>query len=431
MDVLEKLEILTETAKYDVACTSSGSSRGAKKGSVGNTVQGGICHSFAADGRCISLLKILMTNKCAYDCKYCVNRVSNDPPRASLTPRELADITISFYKRNYIEGLFLSSGVERNPDYAMEQMYHALKILREEYRFNGYIHVKGIPGASQEIIAKTGNIVDRMSINIEMPSESSLKDFAPQKAKQNILAPMTQIRDTIVQTKHDMVLYKHTPSFVPSGQATQMVIGASPDTDFQIVRLAESLYKRFSMRRVFYSAYIPVGTHALLPQNTPPPLLREHRLYQADFLIRFYGFKANEILSEDHPHLDPLLDPKCNWAMNNLHLFPVEVNTASREVLLRVPGIGQGSADKIIAARRIGSVDFDALKRMHVVLKRAVYFITCRGKTFENINMREDFIYQNLVSSSAISELQRGQQMTLFGDSRLLGDNNLPVGLLE
>jgi len=434
MEVLDKLQILTDAAKYDAACTSSGVDRKGDKSGIGSAVGCGICHSFSADGRCISLLKVLMTNQCMYDCQYCVNRTSNDVPRTTFTPQELADLTISFYRRNYIEGLFLSSGVLKSPDYTMELMYNAIWILRNEYRFRGYIHVKTIPGTSDEIVTKMGLIVDRMSVNIELPSESSLNLLAPNKSKSAILAPMTHIRDTLVENKRDLVLYSNAPKFSPGGQATQMIIGATPDTDFQIMRLSESLYKKYSLKRVFYSAFQPAPAPALakslmaLPTShansavpadfsggsLSAPLLREHRLYQTDWLIRFYGFTASEILSEEKPHLDPLLDPKCNWAMNNLGEFPIEVNTAPREMLLRVPGIGVNGADKIIAARRLGSLDFDMLKKMRIVLKRAVYFITCNGRTYEHVNMNENNIYSSLISHTSLAQLQSVEQISLF-----------------
>ena len=300
MELMEKLRILTDSAKYDAACTSSGSARPGRQGMLGSAVAAGICHSFAADGRCISLLKVLLTNRCIYDCQYCVNRCSNDVPRAAFTPEELAELTIGFYRRNYIEGLFLSSGVERSPDYAMERMCRVLELLRGPYRFNGYIHAKAIPGCSPELVDKLGGLCDRMSVNIELPSEKSLSQLAPNKKKDAILRPMSAIRDRITQNKEELALYRHAPAFAPAGQSTQMIIGATPDTDYQIMRLSAGLYKKYGLRRVFYSAYIPVGTSALLPQNVPPPLLREHRLYQADWLLRFYGFRAEELLDEAH-----------------------------------------------------------------------------------------------------------------------------------
>ena len=398
MDLMDKLRILADSAKYDAACTSSGVDREGKAGMLGSAVGCGICHSFAADGRCISLLKVLMTNNCVFDCQYCVNRRSNDVPRATFTPEELAALTMEFYRRNYIEGLFLSSGVLKNPEYSMERMCRVLELLRYTSRFNGYIHAKAIPGCSRELIDKLGLLCDRMSVNIELPSEKSLLELAPDKKKDSILGPMRAVRDRISQNKQELAVYKHAPSFARGGQSTQMIIGATPDTDYQIMRLSAGLYKKYGLKRVFYSAYIPVGTHALLPKDQPPPLLREHRLYQTDWLLRYYGFQVEEILDESHPSLDPLLDPKCNWALNHLDQFPVEVNRADKEMLLRVPGIGLKSVQRILNARRAGSLGFDDLKKIGVVLKRAVYFITCRGKMFDGTKLSQPFIYQNLTA---------------------------------
>ncbi|HIZ19572.1 MAG TPA: putative DNA modification/repair radical SAM protein [Firmicutes bacterium] len=400
MDLMDKLSILADSAKYDAACTSSGTSRAGQDGMVGSASGCGICHSFAADGRCISLLKVLMTNYCVYDCQYCVNRCSNDIPRAAFTPDELASLTIEFYKRNYIEGLFLSSGVMQSPDASMERMCRVLELLRGKYRFNGYIHAKAIPGCSPELVTKLGLLCDRMSVNIELPSERSLKVLAPNKTKENILRPMGAIRDSLRQNKEELAVFRSAPSFAPAGQATQMIIGATPDTDWQILRLSQGLYKQYRLKRVFYSAYIPVGTNALLPRDQPPPLLREHRLYQADWLIRLYGFRAEEIVSPEQPSLDPLLDPKCGWALRHLESFPVEVNRADRELLLRVPGIGLKSAERILTARRAGRLSFDDLKKIGVVLKRAAYFITCRGRMFPGVQFSPSFIYQNLTADT-------------------------------
>ncbi len=376
MDLMDKLTILADCAKYDAACTSSGSDRPSSPGGIGNTIAAGCCHTFTADGRCVSLLKVLMSNACVYDCKYCVCRAGNDVPRASFTPEELAELTIQFYRRNYIEGLFLSSGVLKNPDYTMEQLIRALEILRFRYGFHGYIHAKTIPGASPMLVQKLGLVADRLSINIELPSESSLNLLAPKKTRRAILAPMGQIREGVSQYKNELALYRNPQRFVPAGQATQMIIGATPETDYQIVRLASGLYKQYGLRRVFYSAYIPVTDNKLLPAiTTRPPLLREHRLYQADFLMRQYNFTADEILSERNPHLNPYLDPKCNWAVHNPEVFPVDVNAAPLETLLRVPGIGPKSATRIVTARRVGRLSLSHLKRIGVVLKRAQYFI--------------------------------------------------------
>ena len=381
MDIFQKLEILTDSAKYDVACTSSGVDRTATKNGIGSATSGGICHSFAADGRCISLLKVLMTNICVYDCKYCVNRKSNDVPRSIFSPRELADLTIHFYRRNYIEGLFLSSGVVKNADYTCELMIESLRILREEYHFSGYIHAKAIPGASDDLLARLGMLADRMSVNIEMPSQNSLKLLAPDKSKSSVLEPMGFIRNRMRENTKELAIYRHAPKFVPAGQSTQMIVGASPETDLQILNLTEGLYRKYQLKRVFFSAYIPVVENSLLPSiDTKPPLLREHRLYQADWLRRFYEFPASEILDEKNPNFNPFIDPKCNWALNHMGNFPLEVNRASYEELLRVPGIGVQSARRILIARRTASLTFEGLKKLGVVLKRARYFITCKGK---------------------------------------------------
>ena len=368
MDIMEKLTILADSAKYDAACTSSGANR------PGHTLPAGCCHSFSADGRCISLLKVLMTNHCIFDCKYCVNRSSNDCKRTAFTPQELADVTINFYRRNYIEGLFLSSGVIKSPDHTMEQMIQGLRVLRFEYHFKGYIHAKTIPGASAELVHAMGLLADRMSVNVELPSEDSLKRLAPHKKKESIFAPMRQIAGGVLANAQALSLYRQP--FAPAGQATQMIIGASPESDYQIINLASAMYQKYSLKRVFYSAYIPAVEDSLLPSlDTKPPLLREHRLYQADFLMRQYGFAAKEILSPELPNFNPYLDPKCNWAINNLGCFPVDVNAAPYAALLRVPGIGPGGAQKIVAARCHGRVDTAQLKRMGVVFKRAKYFI--------------------------------------------------------
>ncbi len=379
VDLMQKLTILADSAKYDAACTSSGAERDGKGGGLGNTMAAGCCHTFSADGRCVSLLKVLMTNYCIYDCKYCVNRRTNDVKRTAFTPQELAELTIEFYRRNYIEGLFLSSGVIRNPDYTMERMISALEILRYKYNFWGYIHAKTIPGASPELVYKLGLLADRLSVNIELPSEQSLNQLAPDKSKHSILKPMGTIARGLEANKRELIVYRNAPRFASGGQATQMIIGATPETDYKIITLAAGLYKKFSLKRVFYSAYIPAVQDTLLPSlDTNPPLLREHRLYQADFLMRMYRFSADEILSDQNPNFNPYLDPKCNWAVNNLERFPVDVNAASLDDLLRVPGIGPKSAQRIMAARRTGRLGMAELKRIGVVLKRAQYFITTR-----------------------------------------------------
>lgn len=380
MQLEDKLAILADSAKYDVACTSSGVDRAGVHGKLGCSVAAGICHSFTPDGRCISLLKVLYSNACCYDCGYCVNRRSNDVPRATFTPRELAELTIGFYKRNYIEGLFLSSAVIGTPDYTMERMIEALRILRQEYHFNGYIHAKTIPGADAELVRRIGLLADRLSVNIELPSEASLSLLAPDKKKQAILKPMGQIAVQSAQSKKELVLYRHAPAFAPAGQSTQMIIGATPESDRHIMGLAESLYKKYSLKRVFFSAYLPVNSDSRLPAlDVRPPLLREHRLYQADWLLRYYDFSAGELLTEEEPNFDPYLDPKCTWAVRHPEFFPVEINTAPKAALLRIPGIGPKSALRILSARRQQHLGMAELKRMGVVLKRAQYFITCNG----------------------------------------------------
>ena len=419
MDTLEKLNILADAAKYDAACTSSGVRRGARRGYVGNTASSinGCCHSFSADGRCITLLKVLMTNYCIYDCRYCVNRRSNDVRRAAFTPKELAELTIAFYRRNYIEGLFLSSGVIRDPDYTTERMIETLSLLRGTYRFNGYIHAKAIPGAAPELVTRLGLLADRLSVNIELPSEQSLRMLCPEKDKRAILAPMRQIREQVLENRHDLARYRHTPKFAPAGQSTQMIIGATPDSDRHILRLSQGLYRTYRLKRVFYSAYVPVVEHALLPgRDVPPPLLREHRLYQADWLLRFYGFTADELLDDAHPNFDLQLDPKCVWALNHPERFPVEVNTADYEMLLRVPGIGAISARRIVAVRRWGRLDFDALKKLRVVLKRAQYFIICGGKGAEGLRCSTASARRALLALEAREHTAPMQQLSLFRD---------------
>ncbi|MCI9256299.1 putative DNA modification/repair radical SAM protein [Acutalibacter sp.] len=418
MDLMEKLEILTDAAKYDVACTSSGVDRPAQKGKLGSAVKAGICHSFAADGRCVSLLKVLMSNDCAFDCAYCVNRHTADCRRASFTPRELCTLTMEFYRRNYIEGLFLSSAVVKNPDYTCELMLSAVKMLREDCGFWGYVHVKAIPGANPRLTEELGLYADRMSVNIELPSGASLKRLAPQKSKEKILAPMGQIRDGIAQNAKELVKYRAAPRFVPAGQSTQMIIGATPEHDVQILRLTEGLYKKYALKRVFFSAYMPVVEDRALPAlSSPPPLLREHRLYQADWLLRFYGFTAGEILDDANPDFNPLLDPKCNWAVNHMELFPVEVNRAPYEMLLRVPGIGVKSAQRIRAARRTARLDFDALKKLGVVLKRARFFIVCMGKSASPLPTDDPAVIAGAICERSPIQRQKidaPEQMSLF-----------------
>ena len=420
-ELLKKLEVLTDAAKYDVACTSSGVDRPGRPGALGNAVKAGICHSFAADGRCISLLKVLLSNDCAYDCAYCVNRRSCDGPRATFTPEELCRLTVEFYRRNYIEGLFLSSAVVKNPDYTSELMLTTLKKLREEERFWGYVHVKAIPGADPRLTHALGLYADRMSVNIELPSQKSLALLAPQKSKEKILAPMGLIRDGIRENASDLAHYRAAPKFVPAGQSTQMIIGATPETDRQILALTEGLYRKYQLKRVFFSAYMPVVSDRNLPaRDTPPPLLREHRLYQADWLLRFYGFSAGEILDDQHPDFNPLLDPKCNWAVNHMEHFPVEVNRAPYEMLLRVPGIGVKSAKRIRAARRYAALDFDALKKLGVVLKRARYFILCSGKSISPLPTDNPAVIAGAVSDRGFSprELAPPEQLSLFAPTK-------------
>lgn len=417
MELFDKLTILSDAAKYDAACTSSGADRKAGKGGLGSAVPAGICHSFAADGRCISLLKVLFTNCCCYDCKYCVNRVSNDTRRAAFTPRELAELTIHFYRRNYIEGLFLSSGVLKNPNYTCEQLIETLALLRGEFNFHGYIHVKAIPGADDALTQRLGLLADRMSVNIELPSQESLKLLAPDKTKASILRPMSLIQSGIAENTTDLVRYRHAPKFAPAGQSTQMIVGATPDSDYKILNLTQSLYRKFGLKRVFFSAYTPVQSHALLPAlESKPPLLREHRLYQADWLLRFYRFDASELLDEAHPNFNPYVDPKCNWALNHMEEFPVEVNTANYDTLLRVPGIGVKSAQRILTVRRTGALDFSGLKKIGVVLKRAQYFLLCGGKLAEGLKITPEGALRALISerSAALLPQNQPEQLSLF-----------------
>lgn len=475
-DIQEKLHILADAAKYDVACTSSGVKRKGQEGMLGNAESCGICHSFASDGRCISLLKILMTNHCIYDCKYCVNRVSNDVPRATFTPEEICELTVEFYKRNYIEGLFLSSGVLKDPTYTMEKMCETLSLLRTKYAFNGYIHVKTIPGASDELLATAGFLADRISVNLELPTAEGLKRLAPNKSFQTILKPMKRVSATIAESrqaigksgymersrgnaylpgsifeKNRMRLaqqerysqgnsslweYAHSTAvpaivsergqireFAPAGQSTQMIIGATDENDYTLLQTTQRLYQTYDLKRVFYSAYIPINEDQALPGlDTPVPLLREHRLYQADWLLRFYGFQADELLSETRPNFNVQLDPKCDWALRHLGEFPVEVRTASYDVLLRVPGIGPKSAGRIVNARRYGSISFEHLKKMGVVLKRAHYFITCGGKMMYRTPIEEQYITRQLTSVNTRENWQiqhqqeNHRQMSLFDD---------------
>ncbi len=498
LSIEQKLEILSDAAKYDVACTSSGMQRGGKQGELGNSVAAGICHSFSADGRCISLLKVLFTNECIFDCKYCINRSSNDVPRASFTPKELCELTIGFYKRNYIEGLFLSSGILHTPDYTMELICQTLRMLREEYHFRGYIHCKAIPGANPLLIEYAGWYADRMSVNLELPTNDGLRSLAPNKTRKNILGPMRQIQTGIAESRQELgfkggnhsafyftrkkaeylgieerfyqperldgnggmesnaELFSKTVArptdggpineestaverktetrslsllesvgrptgrgFAAAGQSTQMIIGATPETDFQLVSVAEALYQKFDLKRVFYSAFVKVNEDSMLPDLPGgPPLLREHRLYQADWLLRYYGFAAGELLTEKRPNFNAALDPKCDWAVHHMEVFPVEVLKADYFLLLRVPGIGPKSAKRIVEARRSGTLSFEDLKKVGVVLKRAQYFITCGGKTLGHLHLDETYVTQSLMLNERLPKNLKdalyGRQMSLF-----------------
>lgn len=437
LSIQEKLNILTDAAKYDVACTSSGVDRKGDGTGIGNCKASGICHSFSSDGRCISLLKILFTNECIFDCKYCLNRSSNDVPRASFTPEEVCTLMIEFYRRNYIEGLFLSSGILKSPDYTMELIYKTLYLLRKKYRFQGYIHVKAIPGASPELIRMTGFLADRMSVNLELPTAEGLRKLAPHKNRKNILTPMRMVQNGREANKEELKLYRNAPQFVPAGQSTQMIIGATPDTDYQILNVAESLYQKFALKRVFYSAFVNVNQgrvyrndqEGLLPVQGEegPPLLREHRLYQADWLLRFYQFEASELLSEDQPNFNIWLDPKCHWALKHLEIFPVEVNRADYHTLLRVPGVGYRSASRIVKARRIAPLTFEDLRKIGVVLKRALYFLTCNGKMMYPVKVEEDYITRNLLNTKErLPDSVSGitfKQLSLFDDVSFQKEN--------
>lgn len=422
MSMYDKLQILSDAAKYDVACTSSGVDRQNDGTGMGNCKSAGICHSFSADGRCISLLKILFTNECIFDCKYCINRSSNDVVRTSFTPDEVCTLTMEFYRRNYIEGLFLSSGILKSPNYTMELIYATLYKLRRECDFQGYIHVKAIPGTDPELVWRIGFLADRMSVNLELPTAESLKLLAPHKTRKNILAPMRLVQQKREDNQREIVLYKNAPRFVPAGQSTQMIIGATPETDYQILNVADALYKKFELKRVFYSAFVSVNEDSALPARTGegPPLLREHRLYQADWLLRFYQFEAAELLDTTHQNFNVFLDPKCDWAIRHLEYFPVEVNRADYHTLLRVPGIGCKSALRIVKARRMGVLEFEDLKKMGVVLKRALYFLTCNGKMMYRTKLEEDYILRNLLNTKErLPDSVTGmtyRQLSLFDD---------------
>ncbi|MDR1602393.1 MAG: putative DNA modification/repair radical SAM protein [Tannerella sp.] len=418
--ILEKLKVLAESAKYDVSCASSGTVRRNQSGGIGNTVGGmGICHSFTDDGRCVSLLKIMLTNHCIYDCAYCINRRSNDIRRATFSVGELVELTVEFYRRNYIEGLFLSSGVVRNPDYTMERMVRAVKDLRMQYRFNGYIHLKSIPGCSRELIAEAGQYADRMSVNLEIPSEPNLKLLAPEKDYQSVFAPMRYIQQGMMQSIEDRRRFRHAPRFVPAGQSTQVIVGATPETDRDILRVSSALYRRPSMKRVYYSGYIPVNTgDARLPAVKQAPLVRENRLYQADWLMRFYEFDADELTDDRHPDLETDIDPKLAWALRHPEFFPVDVNTADCAVLLRVPGIGVKSAKLILASRRYGQLSSAQLKKIGIVMKKAQYFITCRELPLHTIQEASpEYVRRALTEPGKRKMMHDDQQLSiLFSD---------------
>jgi putative DNA modification/repair radical SAM protein len=416
--ILEKLKILADAAKYDVSCSSSGAKRKNHNKGLGNAEGMGICHSFTEDGRCVSLLKILLTNFCIFDCAYCVTRASNDIKRAAFTVEEVVELTLNFYRRNYIEGLFLSSGIFKNADYTMERLVRIAKKLRTEHAFNGYIHLKTIPGASEELIREAGRYADRLSVNIELPSEQSLQQLAPEKNYASILEPMAAIKGELAVAKEEKKIFKHAPSFAPAGQSTQLIVGASAETDNQILTLSDSLYQSFQLKRVYYSGYVPVSTDSRLPVLLQPPLIRENRLYQADWLMRFYGFDAQEIANEQHPQLDLEVDPKLGWALRNLNLFPLEINTAEYEMILRVPGIGVRSAKKIVSARRFAHLSFDHLKQIGVVLKRARFFLTCQGKSLESRQADGPSIRRKILSGEGNArKFLEQQQLQLFSQA--------------
>ena len=414
--LLEKLNILGNAAKYDVSCSSSGSNRANSGQGLGNAISAGICHSFTEDGRCISLLKVLLTNNCAYDCAYCINRKSNDIPRATFSVTEIVDLTINFYRRNYIEGLFLSSGVVRNPDYTMERLVRVAKDLRLVHKFNGYIHLKAIPGSSEALIADAGLYADRLSVNIEIPTEAHLKLLAPDKNFKDTYTPMLQIRNSITESKEERKSFRSAPKFAPGGQSTQLIIGASPESDHQILSLATSLYQEQQLKRVYYSGFLPVNAYdQRLPALKEPPLVRENRLYQSDWLMRFYFFKADEIVNSLHPNLDLDIDPKLSYALRNLHLYPIDINKADYEMILRVPGIGVQSARMIIQARRYSRLNFDNLKKIGVVLKRAKYFISCNELMPHRQDLQADALrYRLLTDGTKKGDKRQSNQLDLF-----------------
>lgn len=422
-ELLHKLNILADAAKYDVSCASSGNNRKNTSGSLGNSYNCGICHSFTEDGRCISLLKVLMSNHCIYDCAYCINRRSNDRPRATLSPDELVELTIGFYRRNYIEGLFLSSGVIKNPDVTMERMILVAKKLRTEERYHGYIHLKAIPGASELLIDEAGKYADRLSVNIEIPTDPELKRLAPEKNHETIYKPMGMIQSKIISAKEEQRRFRSAPGFAPAGQSTQLIIGATPESDCQILTLASGLYHNQKLKRVYYSGYLPVNEYdQRLPAISTPPLIRENRLYQSDWLMRFYKFTADEIVSNDHPFLDLDIDPKLAYALRNLHLFPIDVNVAEYEMILRIPGIGVQSAQRILQARRFGRLTSIQLKKIGVVMKRAKYFITNNELPAHGFDLTGDRIKQNILLSERTLRRQENPaqlKLDLFGQFQL------------
>ena len=428
-NTFEKLEILSDAAKYDVSCSSSGSNRGGRAGNLGSTLPAGCCHTWTEDGRCVSLLKVLMSNACSYDCVYCVNRCSNDVPRATFSPRELADLTMEFYRRNYIEGLFLSSAVVKNPDYTMERMIQVLKILRFEYGFRGYIHAKIIPSSAPELVETIGYLADRISVNMEFATPRSLSLLAGQKSHREILKPMDYIHQRTVQSGQELVQYRHAKAFVPAGQTTQVIIGATPERDELLLRMSEGMYRKFGLKRVYYSAYIPIVSDAKLPAvTTMPPLRREHRLYQADWLLRFYGFESHEILDEEHPDLDLEVDPKISYALRHPELYPVEINRADYQMLLRIPGVGVTSAKRIVQARRYASLDEMALKRIGVVLKRARYFITVKGKFLGECTPDHPYLREVLKDRDNFSQMSLYDMSTTSGFRQEQNTNTLLLG---
>lgn len=405
-NTMKKLQVLADAAKYDVSCSSSGVNK-KNTGRIGSSSVSGICHTWSSDGRCVSLLKILLTNYCVFDCEYCVNRLSNDVERASFTPEEVAELTIEFYRRNYIEGLFLSSAVEKNPNHTMEKIVKTLLILRNRYGFSGYIHVKAIPGADEILIRQAGELADRMSVNIELPTEEGLKLLAPQKSMKKLFLPMNQIKEEIDKSNYQLSKYRNAKKFVPAGQSTQMIVGATNESDLSMLNITDKLYKSFSLKRVYFSAYVPVNKGNNLPAlNTAPPMLREHRLYQADWLLRFYKFDANELLDKDNPNFDTDFDPKMIWALRNIHEFPKEINNVSLQELLRIPGIGMVSARKIIKQRKVRKVTYEDLKKIGVVLKRARFFLTCNGKYYGEKDLEPEVIKEMLNPKARFEQLK-------------------------